>query len=150
MIIDSIKNISNYQILVPIARQILDFLESTDLSKLNKKVNITDSLVAIPIRGDKSNDKSNILEAHRIWSDIHYTISGKDKIIYKPVDQCLNIFKEYLTDEDYVLFNESEVDSLTLCEGLFCVIDPSMAHNALIGEKGSVYKIVFKYILNNI
>ena len=58
-------------------------------------------------------------------------------------DIYVNLIKEYDSENDYALYDEEDISQLTLAKGYFAIIDPTVAHMAMLGE-GSMSKLVFK------
>ena len=106
------------------------------------------SVVFIESQGTfKSDEKfsfSSTLEAHRIYYDLHYTIFGKDNIVFKLLEECTNCIKEYDKLNDYILFKENSIQKLPVEMGEFCLIHPKFAHMALFENVEMVRKLVFK------
>lgn len=127
-------------------RMIMDFLRSSGYASLvsgeKRKLSNDLSVVYISKKGDDEN--KNILELHRKYADLHYTISGTDRIAFKPVSECKTIRKPYIDEEDYMLFSEMPATVYEIETDSFCFISPEFAHMALYGNCGAVEKLVFK------
>ena len=145
MIINSLTNLHCYEKQFPFLTDISSFIKANDLSKIkDSRIDVSDRLFVVFINEIQSVEQNNIiLEAHRNWIDIHCTILGKDRIIFKEIEACKNIEKEYDPTDDYILYRELPSGAVSIEEGYFCLIEPNMAHMALCGE-GSISKIVFK------
>ena len=112
--------------------------------KHGDKKKLAENMTVVFIDAKGSNEFENVLEAHRKFYDLHYTIEGNDVIVSKKLSDCSNIKSAYNEEADYILFNEEPVASINVPEGTFCLIPPADAHMALYGECGPVKKIVFK------
>ena len=93
------------------------------------------------------------LEAHRKYLDLHYVISGEERVGYINVDKCTAAMK-FNEEEDYILFDNKldefsseEISWVNLKEGNFMVFFPEEAHVPLIG-KGKIKKVVFKILID--
>lgn len=112
--------------------------------KHGDKIKLAENISVVFIDAKGSYDYKNVLEAHRKFYDLHYTVEGIDVIVSKPISMCSNIKAAYNDDGDYILFNEQPGETIDVPAGSFCLIPPADAHMALYGECGLVKKIVFK------
>jgi YhcH/YjgK/YiaL family protein len=94
-------------------------------------------------QGEKKSDFEGVLEVHREWIDIHIPLTDDEIIAFKEISECKNLTKEYDPENDYALYDEEDISQLTLAKGYFAIIDPTIAHMAMLGE-GSMAKLVFK------
>jgi YhcH/YjgK/YiaL family protein len=108
------------------------------------KKELNGGLSVVFIEGEKSFAYDGVLEAHKKYCDLHCTMQGTDIIELKPVESCTAIKKEYDAEGDYVLFNERGDEKILLEEGWMCLLKPTDAHMALLGDGGLVKKLVFK------
>ncbi len=85
-------------------------------------------------------------ENHLKNIDIHYVVSGKEKILVSNSIDNLVRLTEYDCDNDYELFDISrDFSSVVLFPGDFLVVYPGEAHAPKISDDGEdVYKTVVK------
>lgn len=85
-------------------------------------------------------------EAHRRYYDIHFLISGEEKIGVAPVAE-LEPLQEFDDENDFCLYGESDHASwVVLHPGEFCVTPPEDAHKpgCATGEPAPLKKICLK------
>lgn len=129
------------------ANTITQFLLETEkiaAMKHAEKAVLENGVTVVAIQAESGAQNKNLLEAHKIFNDLHYPLSGKDTISYKPVLNCTNINKEYVDDGDYILYDETPDAIITVEENTFCFIPNDLAHMALYESTGLVRKLVFK------
>lgn len=112
--------------------------------KHGDKDSLPHGISAIFLNGSGGVQNSNLLEAHRKYSDLHFTIKGIDTIAFKQIEECTAISKDYTEDGDYLLYAETPTDSIEVTAGNFCFIPNQFAHMALYENRGLVTKLVFK------
>lgn len=144
MIVNHISNIDRYREVIPhfelIRAAIAQGLDSYSAGRtdiLNPDVYI------IRIDSEQPASSSHLLEVHRGYLDIHVTLAGTDRIIFKDLAACSELEKEFDLDGDYGLYKDKHDGYLTVPANYFCLIDPSMAHMAMTGA-GSISKVVIK------
>ena len=150
MIINKIENIAIYKDLIPNWEEVEFFLNS-DFSSLEAgKHDISPNLkvVKIDYTFNKESGHFSLLESHKSFMDIHITLSGEDSIVYKNAKNCEQVHTAYQEQDDYILYNDKYEGKVTLPENYFCIIDPTIAHMALMDE-GDVVKLVFKTKINS-
>ena len=112
--------------------------------KPGEKEMISNGIAAIAIQAESGATNKNLLEAHKKFCDLHYTLQGIDTIAYKPVSNCSHINKSYNEEGDYLLYDEAPDKTLTVAPGNFCFSPNEFAHMALYDSHGPVSKLVFK------
>lgn len=148
MIIDKFQNLNKYNLIYPMIEQLLQFTYLAELNKLEKKENYQ-SITFIPIFGKSNpNIPTDVLEAHQVNIDIHFTLNGVDVIAFACIDTECVLEKEYDVDNDYLLFKSNQIKTLSIPEGYFCIIPNNFAHMALYEVKNDVKKVVVKLPLN--
>lgn len=105
---------------------------------------LTNDIAVIAIQAESGATNKNILEAHKKFCDLHFTLKGSDTIAFKPVDDCTQINKSYNDEADYLLYDEIPVNTVEVPPGSFCFIPNEFAHMALYQHLGTVSKLVFK------
>ncbi len=145
MILDHINNFNQYVNAFPFLNEVAAFIQSQNLNELqlSEKTRITDQVYIIPISAMQSAESKTTLEAHQAWMDIHYTVRGKDTIVYKATNSCNMVDTPYQEADDYMLFKDAFSGELHVPEGYFCLITPDMAHMAMCGTS-EITKFVFK------
>ncbi|MBR2416390.1 MAG: YhcH/YjgK/YiaL family protein [Bacteroidaceae bacterium] len=104
MILDSIKNLRNYEGLHPNFKKAIDFLLNNDLQNLPLGRNeICDDEVFANVMEAKPRGKEEVpLEVHRKYIDIQVPISGDEVMGYTPLEQLPGA--EYSEANDVALY----------------------------------------------
>ncbi|MFM2225830.1 MAG: hypothetical protein RJA07_2032 [Bacteroidota bacterium] len=147
----NLNELVNYHLNPLISEVIINFVQhefELKNSKHGDKKQLSENVSVVFLSSEIPFDKIDILEAHRQNIDLHYTISGIDKMAYKNVDECKTIEKEYDADNDYLLVKElpSDVQEIHPCN--YAIIPPSLAHMAFYQTTSKVEKLVFKIKVN--
>lgn len=109
-----------------------------------EKKKLDENISVVFLAAEGTEQWKNVLEAHRKFYDLHCSVEGIDCIVSKPVNDCRHIRSAYNEEGDYILFDETPVESLNVPAGAYCLIPATDAHMALYGNIGFVRKLVFK------
>ena len=124
---------------------LIDFIKNNDLRALpNGRYDLGNGNYANIFEYDtKEND--GIFEAHKVYMDIHYAISGEEKILY--ADSYRQETKPYQADGDYSLGVVSNPKEIVL-GGRGCLFATNEPHKAgvMLGTTQRVKKVVFKLL----
>jgi biofilm protein TabA len=149
VIADAIANLEKYSGSIPSLYLILDYLEKTDLAKLD--------VGKYPISGDKiyvliqeyetKGEAEKKWESHRNFIDIQIVLSGEEFMGYAPLD-ALKVAEAYNPDKD-VMFYETDArprSAIVTRAGNFCAFFPRDAHKpgCSLGAPAKVRKAVIK------
>jgi YhcH/YjgK/YiaL family protein len=123
-----------------------DFVSGFDASEIKhgerREIGLGIAVVQVV---SKTDDASvDYLEAHRKFYDLHYTLNGTDKIVFRPLGACRKVRQEYDEKGDYILFDEMGEHVLEVPSTFYCLIENKYAHMALYKKEGAVTKLVFK------
>ena len=90
-------------------------------------------------------ESDGIFEAHKVYVDIHYAISGEEKILH--AESYQQETKPYQADGDYSLGTVNTPKEIEM-RGELCVFLPDEPHKAgvTLSEMVKVKKVVFKII----
>jgi YhcH/YjgK/YiaL family protein len=143
MIVEPLDQFPRYFHLHPLFQKAYDFLSLVRLQGFPEgRFPIEeDQLIAIVSTGDK--EPTAKLEAHRRYVDIHYIISGTDRIGWKSVATCKDVAVEYSPEQDKLLYADTPVAWVDVHPDCCAVFFPNDAHLPLSGE-GPVKKIILK------
>jgi beta-galactosidase beta subunit len=148
MILDNnIKTIGSHFSNPMIGQSIIQFIEKgfdKTAYKHGDKIELNDDVSVVILFCDTAFDKLDILEAHKKNLDVHYTLSGIDKMAAKNIADCTHIEKKYDADNDYLLIKELPTEVCEIPVGSYAILPPSLAHMALYQTKGRIEKLVFK------
>ena len=148
MIVDTLTNADSYTAALPGLDLAFAFLRRTDLASLpdgrheldGKRVYaLLQSYSTKPRQGGKP-------EAHRRYVDVQCLLIGREVCGYAPLSPALTVSTPYDAERDYMLFNETACDFITLSPGSFAVFLPQDAH--LPGcQSGDVAEAVRKVVV---
>lgn len=146
MIFDSLKNKQHYQH-IPLLYEALCFLDTISREELppDGVVLIKNRLFCTPVSLTTRQECQGTFEAHRKYTDLHYIISGVERIATADI-RTLSVTSVYDPEND-VEFLEGIADSYCdIKPGQFMVCFPSDAHKPAImqDQPADVRKIVFK------
>lgn len=92
---------------------------------------------------DPVREESDLFEAHRKYVDLHYIISGCQKMKIGFTDKLQ--FHGFTEEKDYVKISGEPHSVVNLTEGTAICLFPNDAHGLLItGKEGKIKKIFFK------
>jgi biofilm protein TabA len=149
MLIDDLRNAPKYYHTNPNVAKALQWLEQYrhQLAKMeNSRYDIDgDDVYAIVNSYDTRPLGECGWEAHIRYCDIHYSVSGSERIGYAHQPHMLEL-QPYNPDKDYALYAGSG-DWITVREGSFCLLLPQDIHapGAIAGEHSvHLKKVVIK------
>ena len=90
-------------------------------------------------------EKSVRMEAHKIYTDVQYLISGEEKILYADIDG-LNVLQEYICEKDVMFYSCKKYNEVLYSSGEAVILPPKDAHapGLAIDISKPVKKIVLK------
>lgn len=146
MIFDSINNANLYSLPGGRLSRALKFLKETDFTKLPEGRHEIDGndIYAIVSDYDTKDADGVYPEAHRIYTDIQYVVTGCELIGFASFNNP-EIQKEYDEEKDFALYN-APVSYFKLEAGMFMVLFPGELHKPGIkdGKTERVMKVVIK------
>ena len=151
MVIDDLRNASKYYGMSSYVAKSLQWLEAhrhqfTTMENGQYEID-GDKVYAIVNSYDTKPVGDCAWEAHIRYCDIHYSVSGSERIGYAHKSHMLEI-QEYNPDKDYALFTGAG-DWNTIREGSFCLLLPEDIHapGAIAGEHSShLKKVIIKLL----
>lgn len=146
MIIDKLENADRYFGCGKGLKEAFAFLINNELEDLpNCKIKLDGNEVYLTISTLQCKAISDChLEAHKDYIDIQLLVSGKEKIGWKPQENCDDVFKEYDEQNDVEFYLDEPDTFFTLHEGEFAIFFPEDAHMPCIGEGEEIKKVVVK------
>ncbi|QIE58975.1 DUF386 domain-containing protein [Rasiella rasia] len=145
MVLDTLKNCDTYSKLHHRMEAAFQFLQKEDLQQIDEGTYEIDGkdCFAIVMAYTTKPKESGFSEAHYKYIDIHYTISGSEKVGVATLEkqQPTEVNKE----KDYAFYNCKTQDFI-LPEGSFMVLFPQDIHQTGIQIEGpkSLKKVVVK------
>ncbi len=134
---------STYRTLSNLHRAV-DWLNSHDLSLLPEGRTEIGNGIFVTVSSFTTKEE-NVYEAHRKYADIHYILSGEEKILTAPVD-TMSVTEEYDSERDIMLGECSNGEEHIIRSGQYCVTMPEEAHSPArsVASPAPVRKAVFK------
>lgn len=121
----------------------IDYIYSHDLASFpNGKLTIDDD-ISLNIM-EIETKCTNTFEAHRVFIDIHYIISGEEAIDIAPIES-IEITEPYSEEKD-ILFGTGQGERHIIKQGQFCITMPEEAHSPglAVTSPMKIRKAVFK------
>lgn len=126
------------------ARIVSDFIQSNEWNDIPKGFSeITERVGVVKLEIEQPVELADKLEFHRKAIDLHYVVSGIDKVYQKPLANCTDLYLQYQEKDDYDLYSDEPAQVMELSNGYAIYFGSEMAHMALCG-KGKVQKLIFK------
>jgi YhcH/YjgK/YiaL family protein len=150
MILDKIENCELYFKLGTRIQQAFEYLRNLDFSDLKAgKYHIDgDRLFALVIEYETKKADECLMEAHRKYLDLQYMYKGSEKIGYLLFDNQ-EIIKNYDSEGDYALYNQTNHSLFSFNAGSFVIFYPNDLHmpNIMLTEPEKIKKIVVKILI---
>ena len=146
MILDKLENAELYSCISENLKKGFDFLRNTNLSELEiGKYEIDGKNVfALVSEYDSKAHQDCRLEAHQVYADIQYIVSGREAIGFASLNGQ-TVTAEYLPEKDIVFFS-GETTQMIVEAGMFAVFYPQDVHRPCMQIDGpeKVKKVVVK------
>lgn len=145
MILDSLENSQQYELLHPLFKKAFDFIKYTDFSQLKEGViETTDPRLYFLISRSRGKDPQDaVLESHKKFIDIQAPIAGVETIGWKAGDELMIISEPYDDKKDVMFYHDFPTTYAKLYPGQFAVYFPEDGHAPGIGQ-GDIRKVVAK------
>lgn len=148
MIFDSITNKENYKD-IPLLYQALSFLSDlgeNELPEANTQL-IEGTLFCNPVTLTSKPEEECIYEAHRKYIDLHYIVSGIERIATSDIT-ALSTTTPYSPEKDIEFLNGDADGYYDLKPGQFMVCYPNDAHKVamMASQPCHIQKVVFKIL----
>ena len=149
MIFDSLNNFTRYIDLHPGFKRGFEFLSSHPLDQLTdgKQPIDEDRIFALGMATKGKGMDQAVLETHRKYIDIQYTVSGVDVIGWEEQTHCTSTPDGYNTEKDVEFYIDRPNLWIPVSSGRFAIFFPEDAH-APLGTDGLVHKVVLKIALD--
>ena len=146
MILDKLENASLYACISNNLQTGFEFLKNTNFSALEigRHEIDGDQIFALVSEYDSKKPEDCRLEAHEVYTDIQYLVSGKELIGYETLQNQV-LKSEYIPEKD-ISFYQGEGTPLLIEAGMFAVFFPQDVHRPCIqaGQPEKVKKVVVK------
>ena len=145
MIIDTLKNLKNYEALNPLFKKVVDFLAENDLNALETgkhEIEGKDLFVNIQMAKGRSREAAT-LETHINMIDIQIPLDGEETFGYTPLGD-LPAF-DYNAEKDITKYGDTMAQTyVTLKPGQMGIFFPQDGHAPCISDKAEIKKAIFK------
>lgn len=146
MVIDTLDNLSKYESLNPLFKDVVEFLMSNELNVLEEGKHFLkgdDLFLNIMTAKGKTPDEA-VMETHNRMIDIQIPLSGEETYGYTPA--CTLPAAEYNEAKDITKIPDLMADSYVTCRpGMFAIFFPQDGHAPCIAE-ASIKKAIFKVL----
>jgi len=145
MILDHLENADAYNAMHPLFVQAFAFLRRPDLAQMEAgRYEIDGDRLYAMVFADDGKDRGNdVLEAHRQYIDIQYTISGAECHGWKSTASCTDVKTDYDENVEAILFFDAPAVWVDAPPSHFVVFLQDDAHSPMNG-KGRLHKVVVK------
>jgi len=145
MILDSLDNSKQYEILHPLFKRAFDFIINTDFSRLKEgKIETDDPRLYYSLVRTHGKDMQDArLESHRKYIDIQAPLVGVESIGWKAGESLMIIAEPYDEKNDIMFYYDYPTTYTKLYPGQFAIYFPDDAHAPGIGM-GDIRKIIAK------
>lgn len=151
MILDKIENIEIYNGVSENIRRAIAYIKSTDFSTMQTgKHEIDENMFLLVNEYETKDNELDILEAHKTYIDFQYIMEGSEIIEYELLNEQ-KIYKDYQTDDDYILFHKTKnVSQLKFSAGMFAILFPDDLHlpGVINASKSNIKKLVLKVLIS--
>ena len=149
MIFDSITNKENYKKLPLLYKALcfLDELGEDTLPEPNTQL-IEGKLFCNPVNLTSKPENECIYEAHRKFIDVHYIVSGNERIATSDITNLTSV-TPYSAEKDIEFLNGEADGYYDLKPGQFMVCYPNDAHKVamMVHQPCDIRKVVFKILV---
>lgn len=146
MILDKLENAALYEGVSENLKKGFDFLKNTDLlsTKIGRYEIDGNTVFALVSEYDSKKPEDCKLEAHQVYADIQFIVSGREAIGFATLNNQ-TVTAEYNPDKDIVFFS-GEATPLIMEAGMFAVFFPQDTHRPCMQIDGpeKVKKVVVK------
>jgi YhcH/YjgK/YiaL family protein len=149
MILDSLDHSAQYAGLHPLFPAAFDYLKHFDPNTPEGKYEIDGQRLFVSVqRYSTAPEETKSWESHRVYADIQYIVSGREKIFYVPVDELTPAmgYNEAKDIEKYSAEKAQNVASTIVPAGYFGVYFPHDGHkpSCMVDGPEPIVKVVVK------
>lgn len=144
MIVDTIDNIGKYVSLNPLFEEVVNFINTHDLSSLEvgKHAIVGNDLFVNIANANGKSEEDAVFETHRKMIDIQIPLDAPEAYGYKPLADLPNV--EYNEEKDITKYPGVKAETIVCCKpGEFAIFFPQDGHQPCIGT-GVIHKAIFK------
>lgn len=147
MVIDTLDNLSKYESLNPLFKDVVEFLKNNDLNALEEgkhQIKGGDLFLNITTANGKTPEEA-VMETHNKMIDIQIPLSVPETYGYSPA--CTLPVTEYNEAKDITKIPDVVADCYVTCRpGMFAIFFPQDGHAPCISEEPAIKKAIFKVL----
>ena len=150
MILDSLARCAEYIALHPLFPAAFDYLKAFDPNTPDGKYEIDGKrLYAMVQRYTTAPEEAKAWEAHQVYGDIQFIVSGREKILYAPVGELQSAapYNEVKDVEKYTNEGVKNVTAAVIPAGFFGIYLPQDGHKpgCMVDGPEPIVKVVIKF-----
>lgn len=129
----------------PAFKVLFDFIKGTDFNKIpHGKVTVDgDNVFVMNLDIPGASEKTQPLEMHRKYIDVHILLGGNEKIGWKPLDEIQHYTQEYNEEGDCALSDDAPRFYVDMHPGEYCIVFPEDPHAPAISDS-NIRKLIGK------
>lgn len=146
MILADLSDSRHIEALHPAFKAVIDYVRNNDLTKVQAgRITLDGENIFINVDDATLRDqKSQVLEVHRQYIDIHFPLDGEEIVGWTPTKALKQPSVEpFDVKKDFALYAQQASTYFTVKPGQFYIMFPEDAHAPIIG-KGTLRKLVAK------
>lgn len=145
MLLCTLADSFRFDLLHPGFDRALAFLRQSDLARWPKGRHAVegDRVVAIVEQRDGVGQAAAVLEAHRRYIDLQYTVAGQEVMGWRALSECRQPREAFSDERDIGFFLDAPQVWVPVPPGQLAVFYPEDAHAPLAGT-GPLHKVIIK------
>ncbi len=149
MILGSLNYSERIERLHPRFKEVFDYIKQNDLlnAPLEPIVLDEDRLFINNVLVEGKEQKSQPMEAHKRYIDIHILLEGEERVGWADIDKLGEPSKAYDEPDDYMLYEQEATSYVDLKVGEFVIVYPEDAHAPIIGKR-QIRKLIVKVLID--
>ena len=147
MVIDTLDNLSKYESLNPLFKDVVEYLRNNDINTVEEgkhEIKGADLFVNVTTAKGKTKDEA-VMETHKQMIDIQIPLSVAETYGYTPL--CNLPEAEYNAEKDITKMPGIAAESYVTCQpGMFAIFFPQDGHAPCISGEPAIKKAIFKVL----
>jgi YhcH/YjgK/YiaL family protein len=146
MILGNLQDSARYDALHPLFREVFEYIKTHDLLHMETgRIELRgDDLFINNIEPTTKSKAEQPLEVHETYLDIHVLLEGKERIGWIPASLCRKPQGTFDKENDFILYDDEPTSYVDLLPGQFAIVYPEDAHAPMIGDGGTIRKLIVK------
>ncbi len=147
MVIDTLDNLSKYESLNPLFKDVVEYLRNNDINAVEEgkhQIKGADLFVNVTTAKGKTKEEA-VMETHKQMIDIQIPLSVPETYGYTPL--CNLPEAEYNAEKDITKMPGIAAESYVTCQpGMFAIFFPQDGHAPCISGEPAIKKAIFKVL----